>query len=674
MARTFTLCFVVAAIAPLTEAYRVAPRRPGNLKAQHRRGNVSAPEDEAEASLTREESRGEVLSVPSVDTVLVQDSSAQEKLPVHYPELLEDHTVLKLESTFGSWVEMVELKLNGWSWFVMGFVPITTVVLFVWLALRPGLGEDPLSKPRKPGMVNTNEEDPKIVPIILSIISISIPNLLGGVLALLNEITSTIFVGQAGTRAQLAAVGLGNMMQTIVAVSIGFGITGALDTLVSQARGGGRQVLACYHLQRCRVLTTLQLIWMLPIMYHAESILLWAGQDPEISANAGAYCRVTCIGIFFMFQTSATTTFLRNQGDVVVPVLVSIVGCVLHVILCAVFVLKFNMGNFGIACANVFGNITSFAATSVYLVCFSEASGLGTTSLLWVEGPGLRDLTGYMRLALPTTLTTCTEWWFWEVNAFFAGLLGQVSMASHVAVGNFNAVCFMPAMGLGASSASLVGNATGANLPRKAKLTAFLCVGVNLSLWMLLAGAVVKHRGTISRIYSTDPEVQRVIEELLIIFALSGFGDTTQAVIGGALRGLGKQMTAAVIYVMTYYGIVLPLGLWLAFGWGMGIFGIWWSFVFGTGLAALVLVVLLFRTDFHETAAESAARLAAMKKLSSPTTGVWRRPTSKKQMTATMTAQLSMTSAQNGSSSSDTTIGGTNSMSSESSSSANFVR
>lgn len=53
----------------------------------------------------------------------------------------------------------------------------------------------------------------------------------------LNEFTNTVCLGHVGNQAELAAVGLGNMMQNCFGLSIAFGLTMALDTLVSQAHG-----------------------------------------------------------------------------------------------------------------------------------------------------------------------------------------------------------------------------------------------------------------------------------------------------------------------------------------------------------------------------------------------------------------------------------------------------
>ena len=43
----------------------------------------------------------------------------------------------------------------------------------------------------------------------------------------------------------------------------------------------------------------------------------------------------------------------------------------------------------------------------------------------------------------------------------------------------------------------------------------------------------------------------------------------------GALRGMGKMTESSVVYLLSYYGLMLPAGYALAFHFGFGVKGIW---------------------------------------------------------------------------------------------------
>ena len=183
---------------------------------------------------------------------------------------------------------------------------------------------------------------------------IAVPNVIGYLLTLVNEVTNTIFLGHVGSQDEQAAVGLAIMMQNCLAINIAFGLLGALDTLVSQDHGAGEYELCCVHLQRSRLIIAAQLLWMLPLLWWTQPLLEMLQQDPAVAACAQRYNRATLPGLFFFFQFEAARKFLINfGGEVVGPAAIAAGASVLHVAWSALFVVVLRMGNAGAGIANV---------------------------------------------------------------------------------------------------------------------------------------------------------------------------------------------------------------------------------------------------------------------------------------------------------------------------------
>lgn len=89
------------------------------------------------------------------------------------------------------------------------------------------------------------------------------------------------------------------------------------------------------------------------------------------------------------------------------------------------------------------------------------------------------------------------------------------------------------------------------------------------------------------------------------MYAAVGFVDSLQAVLCGALRGMGRQGLAATVYTVTYYGVMLPGGIFAAFVLKMGIYGIWGSFGVGTAVACVVFLCVLAKTNWVRLADEA---------------------------------------------------------------------
>lgn len=410
------------------------------------------------------------------------------------------------------------------------------------------------------------------------------------------------------------------MMQNCFGLSVGFGICGALDTLVSQAYGAGQHEVTCYYLQRCRVIVALQLVWMIPLLWFSQEWLTAIHQDAEVARDAGEYNRASVWGLFAVFQFEAMRHFLQNRGRAMPAAAICGITALVHPIWCMFLVLHCGLGNAGAGYANAITWWLQFLCATIYLACNARNMGLSRRGVLGIQLPGLQEWGSYMKLAVPSVIQLCSEWWFWEVNAIIVGYLGETALAAHVATMNFVALSFMPTIGINVSTATLVGNALGAGLPRKAKKTVFTCVAFNLCVWTVLAIGTLLGRGLLAEAYSSDHEVQELMQKLLCVFALVGFFDTSQNIMGAGLRGMGLQTVAAWTYIIMFYGVMLPIGCVGAFKLGMGVFGVWYSFVIGTSAASLVFVLKLCRTNYGAVAAEAAWRIDRDTQLGQPKT------------------------------------------------------
>lgn len=209
---------------------------------------------------------------------------------------------------------------------------------------------------------------------------------------------------------------------------------------------------------------------------------------------------------------------------------------------------------------------------------------------------------------MPCVLHTSSEWWFWEICALAVGYLGTLQLAAHVASIQFVTLVFMPCVGISSAAATLVGNSLGAGAPRTAKRFAILCIALNLGTWSAVASFMVFGGKLLASMYVPAGAVSDLMQSLLVIYACAGFFDTTQNVMAGALRGMGKMAITSAVYVLAYYGLMLPVGCMLAFRGGLGVKGIWYAFGLGTSVAVLVFSAVLRKTNFAELATKVAKK------------------------------------------------------------------
>jgi len=449
------------------------------------------------------------------------------------------------------------------------------------------------------------------VALSRDVVRVAAPNTATFFLQLINEQTNVICLARTGNDAALAAVGLGNMMQNCFGLSIGWGLLGALDTLVSQAHGARQEDLACTFLQRGRLITTLQLVWIVPLLCSSEWLLCALGQDPLVSSLAAAYNRTSAPALLCLFQFQATAKFLQNQCATMPPMLINLLCSVLHVAWCALFVIRLDLGNAGAGLANAATWTTQWILITVYVLVMGTPSGVRRSKVLGFNAGSLQGWWAYLRVGIPCLLQTSSEWWFWEICALVVGFLGTVALAAHVVALQFVSLQFMLCLGVSSASAALVGNALGANDPQRAARLTKLCLALNLIIWTVNALCIKFGRHFIAATYGTHGEVSRLMQRLLIIYACAGYFDTTQNVMSGILRGMGRMAITGIVYICAYYGIMLPVGCLLAFKAGWGVEGIWWAFALGTSIATLIFSVVLNKTNWNSLAGSISKKMEA---------------------------------------------------------------
>ncbi|CAJ1444784.1 unnamed protein product [Effrenium voratum] len=399
------------------------------------------------------------------------------------------------------------------------------------------------------------------------------------------------------------------MMQNCLGLSIGWGLLAALDSLVSQAHGAGNKSAACEHFQRGRFIAMLQLLWIIPVLFCSESILIRLGQSPDVASLAAAYNRTTAPALFFYFQYQALAKFLQNQCITIPPLVINVMTSILHVAWCSLFVAKLQLGNAGAGYANAVTWTCQWILIALYCLRIAPKLSMSRRDVM-LPGKGTFEKWGaYLKVAIPCVLQMSSEWWFWEICALIVGFLGTIPLAAHVAANQIIALCFMPALGIATAASALVGNMLGANRPREAKQYVKVCLVMNFFVWLSIAAVLSFGRQHIANVYVKPGEVSTLMQSLLLIFAFAGFPDTTQHVMSGALRGMGMATAGSVVYLLSYYGLMLPAGYALAFPFGLGVRGVWYAFGIGTSVAVGVFSVFLVRSSFRKLARRISAKL-----------------------------------------------------------------
>ncbi|KAK3416205.1 hypothetical protein EUGRSUZ_H01657, partial [Eucalyptus grandis] len=375
--------------------------------------------------------------------------------------------------------------------------------------------------------------------------AIALPLIVSALVMYGKSALSVLFLGQIGKEA-LAGGTLAMGIANITGYSIIAGLALGMEAITSQACGARRWPLMVQTLQRTITILTLASVPISFLWLYVKPILLLCGQDPKIVTVATVYL---------------------TYG-------IAIAVSITDLIILAVLVLCIY---FSRTCRE------SWQAWS--LKCFKEWS-----TILW--------------LAIPSCISVCLEWWWYELMIVLAGVLPNAADAVS-AMGvliQATALIYIFPSSLGLALSARVGNELGASRPEHARATSLVALACAVATGLIVMLCTIVMRTVWGRFFTKDGAILVLTAAALPVVGLCELGNCPQTTVCGALRGSARPTLGANINLVAFYFVGLPVAGIMCFKIRMGLLGLWMGLLAAQGVCAVVMVVMLMRTDWAEEA------------------------------------------------------------------------
>lgn len=180
----------------------------------------------------------------------------------------------------------------------------------------------------------------------------------------------------------------------------------------------------------------------------------------------------------------------------------------------------------------------------------------------------------FARLAFLGVIHVGTEWWAFEIVALAAGRLGTIPLAAQSVIMTTDQVMNTIPFGVGVAASTRVGNLLGARNAKGAARAANTAAWLSMALGAMILAVLLGVKDFYAKLFNDDERVIRLTADVMPYVALFQIADGLNGSSGGSLRGMGRQHIGAVVNIVSYYLVALPLGIYLAFhGWGLA--GLW---------------------------------------------------------------------------------------------------
>lgn len=464
----------------------------------------------------------------------------------------------------------------------------------------------PISNMWKKKTIGTDDMN-KVVPLpsvseaikeAALLFQLSFPIALTALFLYSRSVVSMLFLGFLGNL-PLAAGSMALAFANITGYSVLSGLSLGMEPLCSQAFGANQYKLLSLTLYRSILFLLCSSIPISFLWINMSKILLFLGQDPEIISLAQSYILFSLPDLFSFALIHPIRIFLRSQGITRPLTIATALAAAVNLLASLILVAYLQLGVAGVAAASAASNLALLLFLCSYLrfgYCGFNPSG---PTMEWATewGP-------LARLAAPSCVSVCLEWWWYELMIILCGLLPdpKPAVASIGVLIQTTALLYVFPSSLSFGVSTRVGNELGANRPAKARSAAAVAVVVAAGMGVAAMSFTTGIRDKWGRMFTNDGEILRLTAAALPLVGLCELGNCPQTVGCGVLRGSARPAHAAHVNLGAFYLVGMPVAVGLGFGLGVGFCGLWIGLLVAQICCAGLMLYVVWNTDWEAQA------------------------------------------------------------------------
>ncbi len=426
-------------------------------------------------------------------------------------------------------------------------------------------------------------------------LTLAAPIIVGQVSQMLMGVTDSAMIGHAGT-VPLAASAFGHNIFSIFYV-FGIGLMIPVSIFVSRARGAQQPAEAAEYLRHgimaavvCGALETMAMVFL-------GTQLARFDQPPEVLAMVKPFYLLFAASITPVLIYLVLRQFAEAMGHPWAPMFIMLGGVGLNALLNWVFI----YGNLGLPALGLTGagisTLTSrtLGALMIFMWLQRDPAVRAAWPRRWLGGYSIARIKEMVGVGAPASGMLLFEATAFAFSGIMIGWLGAVPLAAHQIAITCASLAFMVPLGLSIAAGMRVSHAVGAGERARLRPIAFGAIGLGLGVMAVFAISFGLGGRMIAAWFVHDPAVIVLAGQLLVVAAIFQLADGVQVIASAVLRGITDVRIPALIALVAYWVIALPLGYALGIAGPFQAIGVWTGIAGGLAFAAVFLTVRFAR-------------------------------------------------------------------------------
>ncbi|XP_022882737.1 protein DETOXIFICATION 24-like isoform X2 [Olea europaea var. sylvestris] len=415
---------------------------------------------------------------------------------------------------------------------------------------------------------------------------IALPGIISRVASFGTVVATQSFIGHISA-VDLAGYSLVQTLSVRFVNGILLGMSSATETLCGQAFGAKQYHMMGIFLQRSWLVDLITLTILLPVFLLATPIFRLLGEEETIAKSAGFISMWFIPFVYSLFFSLTIQMYLQAQQKNMVIAWLSSIQFIIHIPLSWLFVYELNWGTSGAMGALCISSWFLVIGEFVYIF-----GGWCTETWNGFTIAAFKDVLPMVKLSISSGVMVCLELWYSAILVLLAGYMKNAK----VYVSAFS-ICVRVANELGKGDAKAV--------KFSIKVLTSTSASIGLFIWILC----IVFGNKIGYLFTIDEEVANSVADLSILLAFSVLLNSIFPIFSGVAIGAGLQTTVAIINVVCFYIIGIPIGALLGYLTHLQVKGIWIGMLCGVVAETLALSFMTWRTNWDQEVFKASLRL-----------------------------------------------------------------
>ena len=415
-------------------------------------------------------------------------------------------------------------------------------------------------------------------------------------------------------------------------ISVGGGFTAAGAILVAQHTGaGGDDAAGKVAGQTLTFVLGVSVVLAVLGFLVTDAMLGLFPADPETKARviplAADYMRLFFLGSPALFGFFVFVSLLRGYGNTRTPMRIMFVSVVVNVVIDPLLIFGFAplgvpaMGIEGAAVATVLSR--AIAAALGFYVLFGTT--VGPTIERAHLRPDLDSIAEIVRVGVPSALEQSMASLAMVTLTAMIATFPPAVVAAYGLGNRLISLVFLPAMGLGQATNTVVGQNLGAEKPERAARATWLAAKLVAVVMLVVAVVALAFAEPIVAVFlrtesATATETIRLGAEYLRVMAIAFSFVGAFQVFLGAFRGAGDTKTALAFSAVALWAVRVPVTFALAIAGDFGATGIWIAVAVGDVVGCLAAMAWFTRGTWKDSVVDDGTDEADEARTSESTT------------------------------------------------------